>query len=477
MTRILFISIILLQVLGAQPSSGDSKKWRMPGIGVISGEVVYAETGTPLEYASVTLFDKKSNDIITGLLTDDRGLFVFQEIRVGDYFIEINFMGIEPWISEEIHISKKNKRINIGRIEVTSKFIEAASVDIKDTKEIYEFETDKIVYNPENDIIASAGSAEDVLSNAPMVTVDQDGEVQLRGKSNVNILVDGRKNRIDLANIAGSQIEKVEVITSPSAKYDPEGMAGIINIVLKKGSTDGFTGNIKINGNHNKYHTIDKMNGFNIFGNYRKGPLNLFSSVGLSNKRMNRSGYRNTITTYMDTLPTRFGTGHLIYGPDIVDSLFYSYENKTERSNLNFRFGVDYFFKNNLTLTSEFKISNHTKIDSAIQTFTVPAFNPEISVEEEGTGNPNFDLEYLFILEKEFRVPDQELKFSFSIDKGEDNEINTLLFQNKKTEFTDFHNGAEIDFSYKTPFLSNQKIEFGYDGTIIGNESLLPNVI
>ena len=106
MAHILFISIILLQILGAQPSSGDSKKWRMPGTGVISGEVVYAETGTPLEYGSVTLFDEESNDIITGQLTDDRGLFVFQEIRVGHYFIEINFMGIETWTSKKIYISK-----------------------------------------------------------------------------------------------------------------------------------------------------------------------------------------------------------------------------------------------------------------------------------------------------------------------------------------------------------------------------------
>jgi len=456
---------------------GGSKKYKLPGTGVISGEVIHMDTGVPIEYASITLFDEESNDIVTGQLTDDRGLFVFQEIYKGHYFIEINFMGFESWKSEEIHISKKNNRNNIGRVELKNKFLEAASVDIKDKKEIYEFETDKIVYNPENDIIASAGSAEDVLSNAPMVTVDQDGEVQLRGKSNVNILIDGRKNRIDLANIAGSQIERVEVITSPSAKYDPEGMAGIINIVLKKGSTDGFTGSIKTNGGHNKYRSIDEMHGLNIFGNYKKGPLNLFSSIGLNNKPMDRSGYRNTITTYIDTLPS-LNQGHLIYGDDIVDSLFYSYQNKTKRSNINFRFGFDYFFNHNLTLTSEFKISNHTKIDSAIQTFTVPEFNPEISVEEEGVENPNFDLEYLFILEKEFRVPDQELKFSFALDKGQDNEINTLLdsynpINNKKTDFTDFHNSTEIDFSFKTPFLSNQKIEFGYDGNIIDNKNIM----
>ncbi len=473
MKHIFLLSLILLQILGAQPGRDDKKAYRMPGTGVISGEVINDKTGTPIEYASITLINKESDEIIEGQLTDDLGFFVFQELRKGYYFVEINFMGVEPWKSNEIHISKKNNRINIGRIELKNKFIETASVDIKETKEIYEFETDKIVYNPENDIIASAGSAEDVLGNAPMVTVDQDGEVQLRGKSNVNILVDGRKNRIDLANIAGSQIEKVEVITSPSAKYDPEGMAGIINIVLKKGSTDGFTGNIKVNGGHNEYHSMDDIHGLNAFGNYKKGPLNLFSSIGLNNKKIYKYGYRNTITTYTDTVPSLM-QGHLIYGPDIVDSLFYNYDNNIDRSSASLRFGLDYFFDYNLTLTSEFKISNYTKVDSTTQTFIAPAGFSEGVAEESGKDKPNFDLEYLFILEKEFKVPEQELKFSFSIDKGEDYETSKLLYSNyEDTKSTNLENSIEIDFNYKTPFLSNQKIEFGYDGRLIDNTNTL----
>ena len=464
--------ILLFQLLLSQPGYGGGG-YRPPGTGVISGEVLNSKTGAPIEYASVTLINKKSNEVIEGQLTDDLGFFVFQQLRNGYYFVEINFMGVEPWKSEEIHISKKNNRINIGKIELQNKLIEAAAIDISETKEIYEFETDKIVYNPKNDIIASAGSAEDLLNNAPMVTVDQDGEVQLRGKSNVNILVDGRKNRIDLANISASQIEKVEVITSPSAKYDPEGMAGIINIVLKKGSSDGFTGTIKVNGGHNQYHSMNGIHGLNIFGNYRKGPLNLFSSIGLSKKKGYREGYRNTITTYIDTLPSLM-QGHLIYGEDIIDSVFYDYDTHTERSSANLRFGVDYFFDNDLTFTTEFKFSSYEKLDSTTQTFIAPVDYSEGVVEEKGQDKPNFNLEYLFMLEKEFKVPDQELKFSFSIDEGEDYETNKLLYSfYKNTEFTEFENSKDIDFSYKTPFLSNQKIEFGYDGRLIDNKNIM----
>ena len=472
----LVLITLLLNVLEAQPGHNDKPSYSISGTGVISGAVINSKTGVPIEYASVTLLNKESNEVIEGQLTDELGFFVFQEISTGYYFVEINFMGVKPWKSNEIHISQKNNRIDIGRIELQNKFIEAASVDIKETKEIYEFETDKIVYNPENDIIASAGSAEDILGNAPMVTVDQDGEVQLRGKSNVNILVDGRKNRIDLANISGSQIEKVEVITSPSAKYDPEGMAGIINIVLKKGSTDGFTGNIKADGGHTQYHSMDGIHGLNAFGNYKKGPLNLFSSIGFNTKKVYKYGYRNTITTYIDTVPTRFGTGHLIYGPDIIDSLFYNYDNNIDRSSANLRFGFDYFFNYDLLLTSEFKISSYEKVDSTTQTFIAPAGLSEGVFSETGKDAqfPSFDLEYLFILEKEFKVPDQELKFSFSIDKGENYETKKLLYSSyADTKSSDFNNGTEIDFTYKTPFLSNQKIEFGYDGKLIDNTNIL----
>jgi hypothetical protein len=474
--KLILVLIVLLNALEAQSGHNDKTSYPISGTGIISGTVIHDNTSNPIEYASVTLHNKESNEIIEGQLTDELGFFLFHKISKGYYFVEINFMGVQPWKSNEIHISKKNNRIDIGSIALQNKFIEAASVDIKETKEIYEFETDKIVYNPENDIIASAGSAKDILENTPMVTVDQDGEVQLRGKSNVNILVDGRKNRIDLANISGSQIKKVEVITSPSAKYDPEGMAGIINIVLKKGSTDGFTGNIKLDGDHTQYHSIDQMHGLNAFGNYKKGPLNLFSSIGFNNEKLYKYGYRNTITTYIDTVPTRFGTGHLIYGPDIVDSLFYNYDNNIERLSANLRFGVDYFFNYNLLLTSEFKISSYTKIDSTTQTFIAPDGLSEGVFSETGKDaqSPSFDLEYLFILDKEFKVPDQELKFLFSIDKGENHETKRLLYSSyADTKSSDFNNGIEIDFTYKTPFLSNQKIEFGYDAKLIDNTNVL----
>ena len=444
----------------------------MPGTGVILGEVIHADTGNPIEYASISLINKKSNEVVTGQLTDARGVFVFQELKKGYYFIEISFMGLESWKSEEIHITKTSNRNNIGTIQLKSKLLEGTEVNITEKKEIYEFEADKLVYNPDNDIVATTGSAEDVLNRAPMVTVDQDGEVQLRGNSNVNILVDGRKNRIDLANISGSQIEKVEVITSASAKYDPEGMAGIINIVLKKGSSDGFNGNIKLNGNHNKYYSLDKMHGLSTYGNYRKGKFNFFASLAMNNKFGNRGGFRNTITTYTDNDGIN---------PIRIDSIFYNYGTDTERNNINARFGLDYNFMDDITLTNEFKISTRNKNSLTIQEYqAIPESwgedfpMTETSIGEEGSDG-NFDLDYLFELDKEYKDPGKSLNFSFRLDRGDDNEITALLDNQEEQyeliEFIDEEQEIEIDFSYKQSLGNKSKIEFGYDGQLIDNQN------
>ena len=361
----------------------------MPGTGIILGEIINQDSGAPIEYASVTLINKESNDIITGQLTDNNGIFVFKEVKNGDYFIEIKFMGYDDWSSEIIKINSsytKPTRRDLQTIQLSTKALEGQSVNITEKKEMYEFEADKLVYNPDNDIVASAGTAEDVLNRAPMVTVDQDGEIQLRGNGNVNVLVDGRKNRVDLANISGSQIEKVEVITSASAKYDPEGMAGIINIVLKKGTNDGFNGNVQLKGQHNEYHSFDEMNGLSFYGNYKKNKFNFFSSLGLNNRFKNRGGYRNTTVQYSDDESFE----DILY----EDKVFYTYGDDTERKTISFRMGLDYYLYDDMTLTNEIKISKPEKLSITNQQYTEPNNYEEETREKKS--DDNYDLSYLF---------------------------------------------------------------------------------
>ena len=381
----------------------------------ISGQILNILNGTPIEYASVSLLDADNKEIMMGQLSDSDGGFIFRNISLGDYIVEINFMGFKDWQSKLISILSNDDIQDLGIIELSFKALSSEDVSITETKEIYEFETDKMVYNPDNDISASNGSAEDVLQNAPMVDVDQEGEVSLRGNTNVKILVDGRMNRLDLANISGSQIEKVEVITSPSAKYDPDGMAGIINIVLKKGTNEGFNGNIKINANHNKYHSVDEMNGINFYGNYRSKKVNLFGSLGLNNKFRNRDGYRNVTNIYYDSNDALL--------PE--EKLWYSTSTDTERDISNIRIGLDYYLDESMVLTSELSYGKHQKISNTTQTFTEP--EPLVQDTNEKEGDENFDANILVAFEKTFLNPDQELIFSLNKDKAVDNEIETLV--------------------------------------------------
>ena len=153
--------------------SQDGKGYQMPGTGIILGEIINQDSGAPIEYASVTLINKESNDIITGQLTDNNGIFVFKEVKNGDYFIEIKFMGYDDWSSEIIKINSsytKPTRRDLQTIQLSTKALEGQSVNITEKKEMYEFEADKLVYNPDNDIVASAGTAEDVLNSCLLYT-------------------------------------------------------------------------------------------------------------------------------------------------------------------------------------------------------------------------------------------------------------------------------------------------------------------
>ena len=213
MKKIIFLTLIFNFLYSQHNHDHDHGHGHSHGSGSIVGIVINATTGNPIEYASVSLVNQNSNEVEVGQLTLLDGRFILSGFHKGSYKLSIAFMGFETWTSEIINITDNNIKKDLGSIGLNIKSIESEDVNITEQKEAYEFTADKIVYTPEKDIIASSGSAEDVLTQAPLVSVDQDGEVSLRGNSNVNILVDGRAKRIDLGSIAASQIKEVEVIT------------------------------------------------------------------------------------------------------------------------------------------------------------------------------------------------------------------------------------------------------------------------
>ncbi len=455
----------ILSTLLAQPHGGGGYGKQMGKGCEISGAVIDSLTSTPIEYTSISVMGE-DNQVVTGGVTNSQGKFHIEKIRPGNYSLKIEFMGYAPVIIPGISLSFRGSRTrDVGIIKLQPSAIELEAVKVIDDKPIFEFETDKLIYNSSDDIIADSGTAEDVLNKVPMVVVDQDGEVTLRGNPNVKILVNGRPNRTgeggnDVDNIPASLIDRVEVITSPSAKYDPDGMAGIINIVLKKGKYEGLNGSIKINGKHNSYGSIGDMNGFTAYGNYKSEKWNLYSSLSLNNRQRNMNGYRRVDTEYDAT--------NIL--PDSTESIHYDFINESDRVGHSVKFGADYSITDQLVVNGEVNYNVHLRNGVNNQNNILPI--PSLRITEDYDFDDNYNLEGFFEINKTYDNPDRELIFSASSNFKKDNGYKILVLGSSDADSTYLGQDiseTQLDFSYKHPLNENSKLEFGYDGKFTDN--------
>ena len=460
----LLVTLCIISLLSAQHQHGGKGGGRPAGC-EIYGMVIDSISGQPIEYTSISIIDSDKS-IATGGVTDSDGKFEIEEIKPGEYDVKIEFMGFSPVIFSDIKLSFRDQRVkDLGTIKLVPSSLELEAVKVLDERPIFEFETDKMVYNSSEDIISDSGTAEDVLNKVPMVTVDQDGAVELRGNPNVKILVNGRPNRTgeggkSVDNIPASLIDKVEVITSPSAKYDPDGMAGIINIVLKKGKYEGFNGSLKINGKSNENAGMGDMNGFTAYGNYRGEKWNLYSSVNLNNRLRIIEGDRQVITTYIDPTTKEI---------DSTKNIDFNFLNNSDRIGSSFKFGADYSINEHLIVNGEINYDQHLHDGVNTQTLKLP--EPGIKIVNDGDFDDNYDVEGYFDINQTFDNPDREFNFSLSYDYQKDNESESLDLDTT-TLFQDI-NGINIDLSYKHPLNEKSKVELGYDGKINDNTEIM----
>ena len=218
--------------------------------GSISGKVKKSKNQKALEFATVSLKNSQTNKIVEGTITDAKGRFYFNEINVGEYKISIKFIGYKEQIIP-IETSKRKPDLKIKEIYLEEDRALLSEVTIEEEKAIYETKIDKIVYNAENDLNETESDATDVLRKAPLLSVDLDGNVSLRGSRNIKFLVNGKASSFFSSDVSSAlqmipadQIKTIEVITSPGAKYEGEGDAGIVNIITKKAVIDGYNASI-----------------------------------------------------------------------------------------------------------------------------------------------------------------------------------------------------------------------------------------
>ena len=308
-----------------------SNKPAMPAIGIVRGTIIDSVTSKPIEYASVSLVDLEHNELVTGGLTDKNGLLNIREIPLGKYVAVIEFIGYEKKEITPIILFPGEGggiRHDFGTVNLKVSAVNMSEVEVLGDESVFIQTIDKKIFNVGRDLSSSGGTGSDVLRKIPSVDVDIDGVVSIAGDANVTILVDGKRSgrtgsgrRGETENIPASMIEKVEVITNPSAKYDPDGVGGIINIVLKRGALDGFNGNISAMQGQYKQQNI---NG-NV--NYRTDKLNLFTSANFRTGDRIGDGVRQFQYDYSNR----------------IDSLFQNTSRTMTPDNVGFRIGGDYY--------------------------------------------------------------------------------------------------------------------------------------
>ncbi len=239
---LIIISFLFCLNINAQERSGNN--------GIISGAIIDSVSGSPIEYANIVVLSIKDTSIITGTVTDPRGNFKIDKLPFGKYFLDLKFIGYKD-LRRIITINSKNNNINIGSVKLNQKDIHLDNVIVEGIRNPVTYQIDKKVIDVSKMETTVSGNAADVLENIPSVTVDIQGNVSLRGSTNFTVLVDGKPSVMDaqdiLQQIPATSIQSIEIITNPSAKYDPEGTAGIINIILKKQQNFGLSG--IVNGN------------------------------------------------------------------------------------------------------------------------------------------------------------------------------------------------------------------------------------
>ncbi|MFY8008273.1 MAG: TonB-dependent receptor domain-containing protein [Flavobacterium sp.] len=420
--------------------------------GVINGKVIDKNTKQPVPYVNVSVME--DNKIITGGLTQENGNFTIKGLALKKYTIEIQFIGYKK-ITQEVTLSENNKTANLNTIAIEEEAVQLAGVEIVKERSTIEQKIDRKVVNVGKDLIASGNTASEILNNVPTVSVDpQTKELSLRGNSNVRVLIDGKPSNIDAAQllqqIPSSSIKQIELITNPSAKYNPEGMSGIINIILHKNSQEGFNGSI----NSGVTFGITPKTNSALNLNYKVGKVNFYTNYGLNHGKNANEGYINSYRPLFEN-KQEFGgdnlnTSHLV------------------------KLGMDYYINEKNTISF---YTNQNLVNGSGNGYTNINYSSlllrdsqQLSDSETDNYTQTYDLAYKHDFAKKGETLDFQANFS-NTDSPENsdyllNQVNpnsTRVTTNDIERDTDY---LQINVDYVNPLSETVKLEVGAETRI-----------
>ncbi|MFZ1676324.1 MAG: TonB-dependent receptor [Saprospiraceae bacterium] len=462
MIRFLLFFLSVLPVSGYTQRPDSPKLNGSPILGSISGTLLDSLTREPIDYASVGIIDDLSGKIINGGISDQRGIFRISELPIGTYTVQISFIGYRLRTLEDIQLSPKRPDADLGKIILTPESKLLDEIMVVGEAAMVEFKPDKLVYNAERDVTSAGGDASDVLRKVPMLTVDFDGNVSLRGSENVKILINGRPSGMFSSNVAealkmmpADQIKSVEVITAPSAKYDGEGTAGIINIITRKKNIEGLAGSADVTAGTRSNRANVNLNygrgrlGLNVSGGGNYSPAQEGGTTFLRND--NNNGIVNQLTQNGTSASSRLGfrtNAAAEYNINAFNSL---------NSSINFR-GWDSNNDNNVQSTYT---TGNTLVDSYNRTM-------------DGTnerGGIDWDLDY------KHNFPNNAKEWTISVEVDKDQNKSAYKYNNQfdfpdqlLTKESNLNNGDNLEITaqsdYIHPLSDYITLETGIKGSV-----------
>ena len=304
--------------------------------GDLTGVVLDENTDEPVEFATIGIYNKEDSSLVTGSITDENGKFSIEKVPLGNYYVDVRFIGYSNARIDKVNINTGQSKVTLGNIELKQSTSSIDEVEIVSEQSAVEYKIDKKVISVSQAVSAGGGSAADVLEMAPSIRTDVNGDVLLRGSSSFTVLVDGKPSALDgndaLKQIPASLIQSIEIMTNPSVEYEPDGAAGIINIVTKKNRQAGISGVADASVFTSGEYRV------NLNLNRRFEKLNLRGGVTANNRPTPYDWHRLRETRSGDTSRYVDGEGEWIWG----------------FGGKNINFGADYEInqKNNLSLTA-----------------------------------------------------------------------------------------------------------------------------
>ncbi len=433
----------------------------------ISGRVAEESTGNPLQFANVAIFQEQDSSLVTGGITEADGSFIIK-VAPGNYYVRIQFVTYASKTFSGIKINRNNPNQNFGEILLAPSDTELEEVVVQAERTQMQLQLDKKVYNVGKDLSNLGGSASDLLANLPSVSVDVEGNVELRGSSSVKILIDGKPSGLvglsgtdALRQMQGNMIESVEIITNPSARYDAEGMAGIINIILKKDKKQGVNGSFQVNTGWPHNH------GASANMNFRRDWVNFFLNYGIDYRRA--PGYGESLQRFPQA------EGDEVFRTDqYTDRLRGGLSNSV-------RFGSDFFINDKTTITTAFlwRYSDETNnSDIAFEDYGSQSMLMDYTLRQDEETEGDENLEYSVNFTRTFSNKDHKLTADIQyqsnneLEQSDIQQLNGDTRENLMTEFDQKVRNEEgeerlmLQADYIHPFGDNGKFELGYRSTI-----------